>query len=218
MRTQGLLLSDTPHTGGFLLFGAAELLTFSSNLVLTRNALGDYSYNRTASGAETYYVVFELAELKKVVSDLNATMFQEQFGTAAGSAGYPASVAGFPPYTGATQLVQPTAPTPKGIKVTDVVAIYQPGVVSLTSASLSLNRTQFANNVANVITNMPIAATALPLTVPSTGPYSVVRAVTTPVFETSDLSDVSLEFSFVMANTGTIRVYGLGVHMQYNYN
>lgn len=219
MRTQGAFFADTPHSGGWIFYNALELApAFSANLLLTRNALGDYSLNRTAAGAETYNIPQGILDLKRLIADSVSGMpYQEQFGTAAGATGYPAGAAGIPPFTGATQLTPATALTPKGIKVTDVVAVYLVGVAALTAASFSLNRTVFANNVANAITNVPVDATALPLATQA-NPYVVTRAVTTPVFETTDLSDLTLEFSITMQNTGTIRIYGVGFHCQFNYN
>lgn len=228
MRTQGAFYADTPHNGGFIFYGANELFggfsggTISSNLALTRNAAGDYSFNRTAAGAETYIVVANLAEIKRLVETTppSGMPFQEQFGAAAGTAGYPAGAAGLPPFSGATQLTPPTGPTAKGLEVTDVVAIYQVGVVDLSAASLTVKRTVFANNTANTITTPAISATALPLTAAgdATGPYVVVRAVTTPSFETADLSDLAVELSVTMANTGTIRIYGIGFHVTFNFD
>lgn len=219
-RTQGYFNADTAHTGGWIFYGATSLAPFSANLVLTRNALGDYSYNRTATGAETYQLVLQLDEIKRLIevaNTLNDLPFQNQFGTATGGTSYPAGAAGLPPFSGATQLVPPTGSPAKGIQITDCVGVYQVGVAALTAASLSLNRTVFANNVANAITNLPIAATALPLATQA-NPYVFTRAVTTPVFETTDLSDLSLELSVTMQNTGTIRLYGLGLHVNFNFN
>lgn len=219
-RTQGILYADTPHSGGWIWYSSLNLNPFSANLVLTRNALGDYSFNRTAAGAETYQVVASLDELKRIVEAANASNdlpFQNQFGTATGTTGYPAGVAGLPPFAGAAQLTQPTAAPSKGVQVTDVAVVYQVGVVALTAASLSLNRTVYANNVANAITNVPISATALTL-LTQANPYVAVRTVTTPAFEVTDQSDLALEFAFTMANTGTMRVYGLGFHVNFNYN
>lgn len=223
MRTTGAFFGDTAHNGGFFLMDAIELTPISANTVLTRNALGNYSLNRTAAGAETYTIVSNLSSAIRKLTlypGLNGLPFQEQFGTAAGAAGYPAAAGGLPPFTGATELVPPTAPVPKGIQVSDVVAIYQVGVVDATAASLSLNRTIFANNVAPNVVNIPVAATALPLTAAgdATGPYVVVRAVTAPVFEVTDLSDVTLEFSVTLANTGTLKAFALGFHFNYNLN
>lgn len=222
MRTQGAFYADTPHSGGFVWYDAVHLAPYSANLVLTRNALGDYSLNRTAAGAETYTPGVGLALLKRlqVYPGVNGMPFQEQFGTAAGAAGYPAGAAGLPPFTGATQLTQPTTEPPKGIEIVDVVAVYSVGVANLTAASLALERTTFANNVALAKTAVAIDATALPLTSAgdATGPYVVTRAVTTPAFEVTDLSDIYLELSVTMANTGTIKIYGLGAHVQFNYD
>jgi hypothetical protein len=219
MRTQGAFYADTAHTGGWYFVPAFDISQYSANLVLTRNALGDYSLNRTAAGAETYYVTANLGLLKRLIEypGLNNLPFQEQFGTAAGGAGYPANAPGLPPFTGATQLTPATTAPAKGCQVTDVAVVYQVGVVSLTSATLSLNRVAYANAAAKTITNVPISATALTLT-SNANPYVAVRAVTTPTFETTDLSDLILEFSPVMANTGTLRVYGLGFHLNFNYD
>lgn len=222
-RSQGNVLQDTPLNGGWIIFDAIDLAPFSANLVLTRNALGNYSLNRTATGAEPFTPVIGLNGVLKrltVYPGLQSMPFQEQFGTAAGAASYPAGAAGLPPFTGATNLTQPTGPPPKGIRVTAVRAIYQAGVVDLTAASLSLNRTVWANNVAPAVTNVPIAATALPLTAAgdAVGPYVVTRTVTTPVFETIDLSDLTLELAVTLANTGTIKIFGLGFLLDFNYN
>lgn len=228
MRTQGAFYADTAHTGGWVyydamnLFGSFSGATISANMALTRNAGGDYSYNRTAAGAETYITPIGLANTKRLIESIpsgnSASLpFQNAFGTAAGGPGYPAGAAGVPPFTGATQLTQPTGNPAKGVQVTDVVAVYQVGVAALTGATLSLNRTVFANNVANAVTAVTISATALP-TATQANPYVVVRAVTTPVFETSDLSMLSVELSLTLQNTGTIRVYGLGFHLNFNYN
>jgi len=219
-RTQSSYLQDTPHSTGLIWYGAGMLDKFSANLVLTRNALGDYSLNRTASGAETYQVVGTLTDLTRLLTAASPVYFQEQFGTAAGTSGYPASVAGYPPFTGANQLVPPTGPPPKGLQVNSVVVVYQVGVADLSAASLSLNRIVYANNVANSITNVAIAATALPLTAAgdATGPYLATRAVSAPAFENTQNSNLELEFAVTMQNTGTLRIYGLGLNVSFNYN
>lgn len=231
MQTKGAFFADTPHGGGWLWYSALNQFgifsggVISANLVMTRNALGDYSFNRTAAGAETYVAVIDLAEMKRLQvypeTALGATPasnlpFQEQFGAAAGTAGYPAPAAGIPPFTGANQLVAPTTVPPKGIRINNIIAVYQVGVVALTSASVTIQRTVYANNVANSIT--AIAATGTAPTATQANPYVFTEAVTTPVFEVADLSALSIEFNFVMANTGTIRVYGMGVHLDFNYD
>lgn len=208
-RTADIQYSDTAHAGGWLFANAGQLLADSANLVLTRNAATDWSLNRIAAGAETFNLIFSSENLRRILETYN---FQEQFGGTQG----PIPLAGRPPYTGATQLVPPTTAPSKGISITDVVVIYQVGVANLTSAALVLNKVAYANNVALAKTAMPIAATALPLVVQA-NPYVVSRAVTTPGFVVDDLSDVMAEFQIVMANTGTIRIYGMGFHCNFNY-
>lgn len=218
MRTQGAFYADSPHFGGFLFAGASSLGNFSANLVLTRNALGDYSLNRTAAGAETYRVIMPLIDLKRIIEVSSGEFpFAEKFGAAAGTAGYPAGAAGIPPFSGASQLTPATAQPAKGLKFVDVFVVYQVGVASLTSAALSLNRTVFADVTAPVVTNLAIDATALTLTA-NANPRLAIRTVNAPAFETTDLSDLNLEFEVVMQNTGTIRIYGLGAHVTFNYN
>lgn len=219
MRTAGAFYADTAHGGAYIHFNAYDLANFqTTNLALTRNALGDYSLNRTAAGAETYYVVAQLQDDKRLPEPLGAGMpFQMQFGTGSGTPGYVAPAGGMPPFAGASQLTPPTGSPAKGIQITDCYVIYQVGVVGLTTATLSFNRTAYANAAANVITNIPIGATVLSTGVQA-NPYVAVRPVTTPVFETTDLSDVTLEFAVTMANTGTLRIYGMGFHFNFNWN
>jgi hypothetical protein len=216
--------ADTPHGGGWLFYNALMLApAFSANLVLTRNALGDYSLNRIAGGAETYQTVAPIGTMLHRLLEAQTMQipgqgpFSGSQYVGPGTGPGPVPLPGFPPLTAAQLGTIPTNFPSKGIQITDVAAIYQVGVVGLTSATLSLNQTVFANNVANAITNFPIAATALPL-LTQANPYVVVRSVTTPLFNVTDLSEMTLELVTVMANTGTIRIYGLGVHVNFNYD
>ena len=210
---------DTPHSGGVLWVPAGLLQTDSANLVLTRNALGDWSLNRTAGGAETYNIKASLPGLRRL---LEAIDLQEQYGGSPGPQSYP----GKPPFSNAgapvppAWLTPPSASVAKGLQVDDVFFCYQVGVADLTSATPSLNKIGFADNVANAITNIPIAATALPLTAAgdAVGPYLRRLAVTTPTMLVDDASDLELELQLVLQNNGTIRVYGLGFHCHFNYD
>jgi len=207
--------SDTPHTGGLIFIPAMAFtdISASTKAALTRNAEGDFSLNYTAGGAETHRFVVAL-NMAMIMRLLEAENFQEQFG---GSIG-PAPAAGFPPFTGTTQLTPRTnAALPKGFQITDVGVVYTIGVVNLTSAALTLDQCTYVNGVANAVTNMPIAATALPLVVAAT-PYVVTRSVTTPIFINTDLTSVVLELVTVAANTGTIAVAGMFFHGKFNLN
>ena|SRR6267378_1702922 len=216
--------ADTPHGGGWLLYDAMMLApAFSANLVLTRNALGDYSLNRTAGGAETYTPVASIGQsLHRLIEA--QTLQQAGQGPYTSAAGYvgdgtvgPIPLPGFPPLTATALGTIPTTWPAKGIQITDVAACYLVTTQALTAASLSLNQTVFGNNLANVITNFPIAATALPLATQA-NPYVVTRAVVTPTFNVTDLSEMTVELSLTMQNLGLLRVYWIGVHVNFNFD
>jgi hypothetical protein len=187
---QSRLMADKPHTDGMVLATAESLSKDSANLVLTRNAAGDWSLNRIAAGAETYNCRTTLGELLRLGERYNFNDF------------------------GVTEALA----TPKGIAVTDVFAIYQVGVVDLTTLTLRFGKCVFANNVALAKTDL-VAATAIAKAVQA-NPYVTTVAVpaVTQVFHTDDTSNVEIEVQAVMANTGTLRLYGIGAHVTFNYD
>ncbi len=208
---------DTAKAGGWIFKGAcdASLLysgSWSSNPALTRNTEGDFSFNGTASGAATIRVVACLSQLRRLIEV--GPFFQEEFG----GANAPVGVSGFPPYKGQTQFTPNNFPPNKGLQIDNLVVIYQPGVVSVTSVAVTLDEIVYANNVANVVNNYPLTNPIFPLTVPSTGPYVQVCPVTTPVMNVDDLSNFVAELDIVLANTGTIEIQGIGFHLHFNYN
>lgn len=207
--------SETEHTGGENFIGADSITVSGPNaMVFTRNAAGNYSLNRTAAGAETYTAVFSIRIPRRLAEKVN---YQEQFG---GSGPGPKGVVGAPPFTGATQLVPPTTSQLKGVKLIDITVIYSVAVVNLTSASLSMNRTAFANAVAPAVTNIPLSGPAMSLVAQAdlTTPYRVTNTVTTPAYVGTDFTDINGEFQWVMANTGQIAFYGFFFHNNFNWN
>jgi len=212
-RTQDRFYADAPHTGGFLWANARDLGVVSNGAdpLLTRNAQGDWSLNRTAIAAETVQAVINLAAIKRLNEPVD---LQEQFG---GSVSVPPGQFGRPPFTGASQLDPQTTWSTKGARIQDVVVVYQVGVVALTSAALRLDGVTFVDVTAPAVVTIPIDATALALTIDA-NPRLAVRAVTTPAFIETDNNDVILEFEAVMANTGTLRIYALGLHVSFNYD
>lgn len=190
----------------------------------TRNGLGDVSLNGPATaGAATAFFWLELGELKRRIETaalaLKNLPFQQKFGAAALTPGWTAGAPSLPPFTGQTQLTPPTSDTPKGIQITDVFAIYSVQTAALTAATLGISRTVYAENVAIAITAY-LAATniALTTTTAANTPHVQVVAVTTPVFETSDLSDIIIELSLTTAATSVVRVYGMGLHCNFNFD
>lgn len=187
----GRLMSSGPHVDGVVFSTAAELNKDSANLVLTRNAKGDWSLNRVAAGAETYNCQVNLSRL---LARIGETYNLGLFGSGA----------------------SPTAPA-KGVQLIDVFAIYTVGVAALTTATLRVGKSVFVNNVALAQTDL-LAATTTGALAAQANPY--VAKVLAPglAFMVDDTSIWEAELQLVMANTGTIKLYGVGAHFNFNYN
>ena len=131
----------------------------------------------------------------------------------------PAGVSGRPPYTGVTQLVPVTSPRPKGIYIKDVVLYYLVGTNNLTSITIGLAQTLFANATALAISDVLAAAqNGLVLTAAAT-PYATRVAVASG-WLTTDQAEYTLEVEAVVPATGgsTFRLYGASLHVLYNFN
>lgn len=196
----GRLMSSSPHTDGLLWIPAEQLAKDSANLALTRNAKGDWSLNRTAAGAETYNV---RGVPTGIVVRTGETYNLGQIGA------------------------QPAAP-PKGVAVRDLFAVFNVGVVVLTSATLRLGSTQYpapAANLANtgsaIVQADIVAATSInPSALTTAGQYVTQRVANSanPAFVVTDITQLELEAVIVMANTGTLKLAGLGAHVNFLYN
>ena len=199
----GRLMSSGPHVDGLYMAAPEILAKDSANLALTRNGVGDWSLNRTAAGAETYNVRTTLGQILRIGEQYNLGLFP-----------------------GTNQTTGPNAPD-KGLAVLDFFAIYSVGVVALTTATLRLGKTVFsktAGGAAFTQTNLVAATGIQTATTPAAGQpvYQNVafqnNSSGTPlVFHKDDLGLIEVEAVFVMANTGTLRVYGLGCHAFFNY-
>lgn len=190
----GRLMSSAPHTDAMLIAGPESLAKDSANLALTRNGKGDWSLNRTAAGAETYNVRLAPAELLRLGEV----------------------------YYGQWPSPGPAAPD-KGIQISDFFIVYSVGVVALTSATLRLGKTVFsktAGGAAFTQTDIVAATGIATTTTPAAGQpqYAVVAGPSPLVFSKDDLGLVEIEAVIVMANTGTLRIYGMGFHANFNYN
>jgi hypothetical protein len=190
----GRLMNYLPHVDG-LLMKAGGLQSSSPNLVLTRNGVGDWSLNRTAAGAESYFVRSTFGELLRTGETYRYGEFHDQ-----------------PPSAG-----------PKGIAILNFFAILNIGVVALTTATLRLGKSIYplsgAVAAAPVQTDL-VAATALATATNAAGAYLTgqVAGPSPTVFSIDDLGVVEIELAITMANTGTVRVAGLGAHCQFNYD
>lgn len=212
-RTTDRFYADVAHAGGLIKKGAIELAVISTATAptLTRNAANDYSLNRIAGGVETIQIVAGVDSVRRLIESYQAQgAFQEAFNMAPPAPGRP-------PFTGVTQFATPTqAGPPKGIQVDDVYIVYRVGIVGLTSLALSFAEIKFGENVAVAPTVIP--TTGVPLITTQAQNHVATFPVTAPGFIVDDLSDLQAEFTIVMANTGTLRVYAVGFHTHFNYD
>lgn len=190
----GRLISNSPHVDGMIMAGPESLAKDSANLVLTRNAKGDWSLNRTAAGAETYNVRISPAELLRTGEVAYET--------------WPSPGGAYPD---------------KGIQLSDFFILYSVGVVALTSATLRFGKTVFsktAGGAAFAQTDIVAATAIATATTPAAGQpqYALVAGPSPLVFSKDDLGLLEVEAVIVMANTGTLRIYGMGFHCNFNYN
>lgn len=216
-RSHGAFFADTAHGGGFLFYDASQV-NATGNFAFTKNALGDYSYNLAASQAGV--IVIGFADVKRLIETaalaLKNLPFQEKFGAGALTPGWPADAPSLPPFTGLSQLTPPTSDTAKGHQILDCTIIYQITGAAATANAFSLNRTTFANNVANAIVNVPV--TGALQTAVQANPYVTKLTVNTPIFETADLSDIIAEVNVTTQVAGAYRFYGCIFHVNFNFD
>jgi hypothetical protein len=221
--------------GGLFVYSAAGILpptanqgVAAGNYALTRNAIGDWSWNN-AAGVATVVFMPDASNLSRPYFTFPAypgqgtvplsNEFQELFGTAAGGPGNPMSgIASGSLVVGGGVFGTPNIPW--GLAVVDIFAIYSVQTAALTAATLSLNRNIFAENTVTVNTAVVAPQTiALTTTTSATTPH--VQKFTLPqplVYETADFSDLILELSITTAATSAVRLYGLGMHVAVEYS
>jgi hypothetical protein len=170
------LLATAPEvTTGTVWFPAAAIQTYTSGTaaVFVRNAQGDYSWNRTAGGAETHYFI--------------------------------------------SRFNLPTRTTSgKGIKVTGGRLSYALGVVAATTIDVTLDQVTYANASANVVathggvltydTNHDTNAERVTVAV-----HLLSFTLGTAAYVNSGSIALGMEATFVLANTGTLKVQGFGI-------
>lgn len=152
-----------------------------------------------------------VAQLKNTHTGAGITVAAHPYTTPAGVTGPPLGNAS------ASQLVPVTAPRPKGISFIDVALRYKIGTTNLTSQTIGLSKTVYANATALSITDILAAAqNGLSLTAAST-PYST-RIVLTNGYQVTDNAEFWLEIAVVTPANSTYDLYGADLHVMYNYN
>lgn len=132
----------------------------------------------------------------------------------------PAGVSGIPPFTGITQLTPVTAFRPKGLLIKQITPRYVINTASLTTNTIGITETQYAENTS------PTATVNTILTNAANGLGTAFRAnvYVTPIpipvanqkFFTNRNSDITIEWD-VTNNGGTIDLLGVDVDVSFIY-
>jgi hypothetical protein len=219
MRTYGTL---TLYNAGGIVPPSVQIGTAAGTVALTRNALGDWSWNNVAGIATFNFIADNSIPSRPPINFPYmpgqgtvplSNEFQEAFGTAAGGPTNPFS--GINPILSTLPAsVEGSGVIPWGIALIDIFAIYSVQTAALTAATISVSRNIFVENTLTVITPL-VAAQAIATTTTTSATTPHVQKFTLPqplVFETADFSSLTIELAITTAATSALRVYGIGAH------
>lgn len=218
-QTNGRWEATQPFTDAIIPFAANDFNATSGTAALTRNAKGDYSLNVSTGQTCIFLMPFTRIMHRLGTAFLDSDSL-EQFG----GTNSPFNNQLRPPITNATNPIAGGAPTTgamtnRGVKIMDVTLHYLIGAVNLSTHTVGLSKTVYpvsgtpgALVVTDVLAN---AANGLPVAF-NANPQSTKVAIGTPVWNMTDLSSLILELD-ATTSTGTYRLYGGSVHVQYNW-
>lgn len=216
------IMGNLPHVDG-LIMGTADQLGYDNraNITVTRVSAGQWALVNTA-GVQTYNQRFSFGDQIQRLGELfNFQEYNSGSTNPSTDASYPAGPGGPPSWggSGPNPLAGPGgSPFPKGVLITDFFVIYSVATAALTTATLRLGYTQYANNVAPNQVNI-VAATGVP-TATQAQPYYADIAVplANQVWMNLDLTAFEVEAQFVAAATTVLNTIAIGCHCLFNYN
>lgn len=135
----------------------------------------------------------------------------------------PAGISGAAPYTGGGTappgfLTPVTAPRPKGIALKALYPVYAVAGAALTTNTIGITKTVFANNAAPVVTNILANAANGLQTATQAQPYLTPINFATPVtFQTTKYAEYSIEWDVTTAGGGTAQLFGIFLDIAYNF-
>lgn len=222
-RTAGWWLQDTALPDGQIFQPFSDAIVSAGAITATRDGLG--LYEGAAAASQTVTLAFILKNIFRYGMQDDE---QQAFGSASGTGqqGLPTppntfatnlQQSGRPPFTQAQNQVIPTN-RPKGIGVLSVTPIYQVSTLALTSVSIGVTKTVFANGIAPAVTALLAAGANGQPTATSAQPNAIASALTTQTPITDVNAEVIAELSLVLPATSTAKIYGLAWKVQFNYN
>ena len=132
----------------------------------------------------------------------------------------PASVSGFPPFTGSSQLTPVTSARAKGILINSLTVNYIVGTAAISAETIGLTVMNYANATAPSVTTLISNATnGLATTVQAT-PHTVTIPVpvANQAFITNPNTAVIVEFDFTLGSSGTLDLLSFVLGCSFNYN
>ena len=217
--TEGRYQQDLGFTDGRV-FAPPNDIHFSGTTVLTRNAAGDWSLNQAVSLTVNYAV--NVAELIARRTGFGEDI-QEQFG----GTGIPGSAQTqvyrpdvIPAMNTAQQLQPRTALKLKGYKLLSFDVIYQITTAALTTHTVRVDQTVHVNNVANAITSVLASGANGLATAVQANPYvtNVPLAAGQQIYRTGLDQALWIELTVTTPGTGTYKLYGFDLLVEYNFN
>jgi len=221
--TQSRYQRDLGFTDGFTSIAALDFVPAgtSAPTIPTRNAAGDLSYNVGASlGPITFSA--SLLDALTVRSGFGEDL-QEQFGGTGipGSAQVQVYRPDVIPAMNTGQEITPrTALKVKGIKPLSLKLRYLITGAALTAHTCRIDKTVFANNVANAISAVLASGANGLATATQANPYVTLInfPVAQQVYMVTDNAELWFEVSVTTAASGAYRLYGVEFVFEFNYN
>lgn len=219
--TQSRYQQDLGFTDSYIFIPAPDFIQTGAGVAtLTKNAVGDFSWNVGAAQVTVFDV--HVTDGQIIRTGFGEDL-QEQFG----GTGIPASAQPQfyrPDVLGAMntgQQLQPrTALKAKGIKPISLKVVYFISGAALTLHTVRVDKTVFANNVANAITSIiPNGANGL-ATATQANPYvtTVPFSAAQQIYQITDLSELWVEIAATTQVGGSYRLYGVELTTEYNFN
>lgn len=224
-RTNGFWEQDQAFPDGQIFLSAGAGLVTAGAGTLTRDGLG--LINLALAASQTVILDFTLRNIFRFGKQDDE---QQAFGSASGTGQQSLATppgtfstnwgqSGRSPFTIAQNQVVATK-RPKGIGILSVTPIYTVSTLALTSVSLGVTKTVFANGVAPAVTALLAAGTNGQPVATSANPNAVVSALLAanqaPITDVN--AEVITELTLVLPATSTAKVYGVVVGVQFNYN
>lgn len=213
-RTASRYNQDLGFVDGVLFLSANEAIATGGASTLTRNAAGDLSHNAGAAVSPIYSFNLGAALLRTGIAD----DLQQQFGGSGVPGGaYPQ---GRPPFTAAQLLSPRTTNLLKGIKILSFGVVYLVTGAALTGHTCRVDKTVYANNVANAISAIVASGANGLATATQANPYvtEVALSAAEQVYRVSDLSQYWIEVAPTTQGGGAYRMYGVRVKVEFNFN